>query len=99
MTDTSGTVMAGRSGIVKAAAYVVSLLLPYLQTFDLRPLTVYKTITLSNTQFAGDPQGVAPHVIWGYVGLAVLYAVAYSSFALSAGMFLFEGRELGGAEG
>jgi ABC-type transport system involved in multi-copper enzyme maturation permease subunit len=99
MTNGSGTVMDGRSVIVKAAAYIVSLLLPYLQTFDLRPLTVYKTITLPNTQFAGDPQGVALSVIWGYVGLAVLYAVTYSSFALSAGMFLFEGRELGGAEG
>jgi ABC-type transport system involved in multi-copper enzyme maturation permease subunit len=99
MTDNSGTVMAGRPIIVKAAAYLVSLLLPYLQIFDLRPLTVYKPIALAGTQFALDPQSVSLSTIWAYVGVALLYAVAYTAFALSAGMWLFHGRELGGSEG
>ncbi len=99
MTDGSGTVMAGRSIVVKAAAYLVSLLLPYLQIFDLRPLTVYKPIALAGTQFALDPQSVSLSTIWGYVGVALLYAIAYTAFALSAGMWLFHSRELGGSEG
>jgi hypothetical protein len=91
--------MAGRPMAVKGAAYLVSLVLPYLQIFDLRPLTVYKPIALAGTQFALDPQAVALSTIWAYVGVAVLYAVAYAAFALSAGMWLFHGRELGGSEG
>ena len=99
MSVGSGTVMADRSFPVKAVAYVISLLLPYLQTFDIRPLTVYKTITLAGTEFFGDPQGVSIWTIWLYVFAAVIYAAFYIAFALSAGMFLFEGRELGGGEG
>jgi hypothetical protein len=99
MTDGSGSVTAGRSIFVKAIAYAVSIVLPFLQTFDLRPLTVYKTIALDGTRFAGDPQAVPLSTIWSYVAVAALYGIAYSVFALSAGMWLFEGRELGGAEG
>jgi hypothetical protein len=99
MADSSGSVMAGRSVVVKAVAYVVSLVLPFLQTFDLRPLTVYKPIALPDTFFSLDPQSVSLGTIWGLVGIAALYGIAYSAFALSCGMWLFEGRELGGAEG
>ena len=99
MADSSGSVMAGRSIIVKAFAYVMSLLLPFLQTFDLRQLTVYKVIAVSGTSYAYDPQAVHLSTIWGYVFIAMLYAIAYAGFALSAGMWLFETRELGGAEG
>ncbi len=91
--------LAGRSLLTKSVAYLISLLLPYLQIFDLRPLTVYKTIRLPGTMFATDPQGVWLGTIWAYVGIAVLYAVAYSIFALAAGMWMFQSRELGGSEG
>jgi ABC-type transport system involved in multi-copper enzyme maturation permease subunit len=98
LTDDSGSLLAHRSVLVKAFAYGISLLLPYLQIFDLRTLTVYKTIRIG-TNFVGDPQGVYLGTIWSYVGVAFLYCLAYSIFSLSAGMWLFEGRELGGAEG
>jgi ABC-type transport system involved in multi-copper enzyme maturation permease subunit len=91
--------MTDQSVFVKGIAYVVSIILPYLQTVDLRPLTVYKPIGLTGTMFAYDPQSVTLGTIWGCVAAAVLYAIAYSAFALSAGMWLFEGRELGGSEG
>jgi len=42
---------------------------------------------------------VYPGQIWAYVGIATLYGIAYATFALSAGMWLFKSRELGGAEG
>jgi ABC-type transport system involved in multi-copper enzyme maturation permease subunit len=94
----SNDLMANRSPITKGFAYVISLLLPYLQIFDLRSLTVYKTIRVG-VYYTNDPQGVYLGVIWSYVGIAALYCICYSIFSLGAGMWLFEGRELGGAEG
>ncbi len=99
MSADSGTVMAHRPAVVKAVVYIASLVVPFLATFDLRPLTVYTTIKVAGTAYAYDPLGVAPHVIWGYVALAALYAVTFSAFALSVGMWSFQGRELGGNEG
>jgi hypothetical protein len=98
LSDDSGSLLAHRSVLTKAFAYGISLLLPYLQIFDLRTLTVYKTIRIG-AYFQADPQGVYLSTIWCYVGIAFLYCLAYSIFSLSAGMWLFEGRELGGAEG
>ena len=98
LTDGSGSAMDGRSPVVKGVCYFLSLLLPYLETFDLRPLTVYTPIRITST-YAGDPQGVFLGTIWAYVGVAVIYCVTYSVFALSAGMWMFQTRELGGAEG
>jgi ABC-type transport system involved in multi-copper enzyme maturation permease subunit len=98
LADDSGSLMAHRSVLLKGFAYGISLLLPYLQIFDLRTLTVYKTIRIG-TYFQDDPQGIYLGVIWSYVGVAFLYCAAYSIFSLSAGMWLFEGRELGGSEG
>ena len=43
--------------------------------------------------------GVSLASIWGYTGIAFLYAACYAAFALAAGMWLFQNRELGGAEG
>ncbi len=99
LADHSGSVLANRPGIVKGLGYLLSLLLPYLETFDLRPLTVYKPIRLAGTTFAADPQGVYLGTIWGYVGVAAIYCIAYSVFSLSVGMYMFQTRELGGAEG
>lgn len=97
LADDSGSLLAHRSPIVKGCAYVISLLLPYLQIFDLRTLTVYKNIRVGG--YINDPQGVYLGVVWSYVGIAFLYCLCYCIFSLGAGMWLFEGRELGGAEG
>lgn len=91
-------------GLLKLVARVVALVFPYLATFDLRSLTVYHEIAIRGTQFwpaAGtiNPDVVYLHQIWAYVGIAALYGIAYSAFALSTGMWLFKTRELGGAEG
>jgi ABC-type transport system involved in multi-copper enzyme maturation permease subunit len=99
LADNSGSVLAGRSAIVKACGYVLSLVIPYLETFDLRPLTVFKPIRVAKTMFADDPQGIHPSTLWSYVGVAAIYCICYSIFSLSVGMFMFQSRELGGAEG
>ena len=99
MAHGSGTVMAERSPLVKVVVYLGSLALPFLAAFDLRPLTVYASIRVAGTAYAADPLGVNPSTIWGYVAVAALYAVAFSAFALSVGMWSFQGRELGGNEG
>src|SRR6185312_7568149 len=92
------------SGLAKAASRLVAVIFPYLATFDLSSLTVYKTIALRNTMFWPAPGTIHPdvvymHQIWSYVGIATLYGIVYAVFALSAGMWLFKTRELGGAEG
>jgi ABC-type transport system involved in multi-copper enzyme maturation permease subunit len=81
-----------------AVLWLVSQLFPFLQIFDFREHTVYGQIQVPNTQFA-ETGTIAFPLLWGYVGVAVLYAVAFSTFALSAGMLSFARRELGGAEG
>ena len=62
--------LAGRSGLVKGFAYVISLVLPYLETFDIRTKTVYGTIKLAGTMYASDPRGVTMGEIWSYTGVA-----------------------------
>ena len=86
-----------RPAVVKALAYFVSWVVPYLQTFDLRKYTVYESIVIPGTQFAKGTNTLGR--IWAYLGIAFGYAVAYATFALSVGMWLFRTRELGGAEG
>jgi ABC-type transport system involved in multi-copper enzyme maturation permease subunit len=78
-------------------AYLISVLLPYLEVFDLRHLTVYERLAIAG--FREDPGSVPYSTVWLYLLVAFVYAVAYSAFALSAGMWLFQNRELGGAEG
>ncbi len=99
MSASSGTVMANRPFLAKAAVYAASEVLPFLAAFDLRPLTVYATVKVAGTAYASDPLGVNPSTIWGYVAIAALYALTFSAFALSVGMWSFQGRELGGNEG
>ena len=95
-----GTGAVATSGVItKGLAYVMSVVLPFLQTFDIRQKTVYSPIALKGTQFVADVRAVSLGEIWGYVGIAALYAVCYAVFALSAGLIVFESRELGGAEG
>jgi len=91
------SVLAGRSIVLKIIAYCVGLLLPTLEAFDLKPLTVYSKIAVR--QFSADPNAVHLQTIWTYVALSAAYAVAYVCLALSVGMWLFRRRELGGSEG
>jgi len=90
--------LAGRP-VMKALAYVGSVLLPYLGTFDDRPRTVYGKITISGMEYLQAQGGTALSSLWAYTGTATLYALAYAVFALAVGMLLFQTRELGGAEG
>jgi ABC-type transport system involved in multi-copper enzyme maturation permease subunit len=90
---------AGRSIITKSFAYLLGVVLPFLETFDLRQKAIYSEIKLAGTQFALHVNAVPPMDLWWYVGVATLYAIAYVAFSLSVGMLLFQGRELGGGEG
>ena len=78
---------------------MLSLVLPYLEAFDLRSKTVFGTVKLAHTMYAADPRGVTLFDIWSYTGVATIYAIGYAAFALAVGMWLFHGRELGGSEG
>lgn len=83
----------------KAFASVASLVLPYLNTFDLRGPTIYHDIAVAGTYFARNSGAVSLGAIWIYVAVAAGYGIAYAAFALSCGMWLFQRRELGGGEG
>jgi ABC-type transport system involved in multi-copper enzyme maturation permease subunit len=86
-------------GVSKAFAALLATVLPFLAVFDIRQYTVYGTIGLGGTQYAADPSATPFSHILGYVAIAAIYAVAYTTFALAAGMWSFQTRELGGAEG
>jgi hypothetical protein len=88
----------GQGGPLVKLLWAVSQFLPFLQVFDLREHTVYGTMRVPGTQFYHTGT-IAVSAVWGYVGIAVLYAIAFSTFALAAGMLSFSRRELGGAEG
>ncbi len=91
--------LAGKPAIVKGVAWFFSLILPYLESFDLKKWTVLSTIRVPGTTFAADSRGVFLSDIYGGVAHAALYAVAYVGFALCAGLISFQSRELGGGEG
>jgi hypothetical protein len=93
---------ANASLLTKAIAWVVALVLPFLQVFDFRQHTIYRDIAVPGTRFtdlARYPYAVDLGTIWGYFGVATLYGIGYVTFALAAGLLLFENRELGGNEG
>lgn len=87
------------SAIVKQIANVVTLILPYLRTFDLRDKTIYSQIVIGNVNPDETFNAVTVGEIWRYVGVAGLNAGAYATFALAVGLLLFSSRDLGGAEG
>ena len=87
-----------KNALAEAAAFV----LPYLQTFDLRQVALFREISVPGTEFADVnkyPTAVGLGTIWGYIGVAALYGLGYATFALGSGLLLFQTRELGGAEG
>jgi ABC-type Na+ efflux pump permease subunit len=89
----------GHSIILRAFAYIVSLVLPYLENFDLKPLAVLRPIAVPGTSYENATNMITLGNIWSYVGISTLYAFFYATFALAFGMYLFRTRELGGAEG
>jgi ABC-type transport system involved in multi-copper enzyme maturation permease subunit len=89
--------LGDKSWLVKGPAYLVSVLFPYLEAFDIRALTVHRPLAIY--RFASDPNAVELSTIIAYLAISAAYALAYSIFALSVGMWLFQTRELGGAEG
>jgi hypothetical protein len=89
----------GRSGVVRVFANIISSVLPFLRVFDLRDKTVYSPIKIPGTMFEQNPAAVELSRIWLYVAIAAAYGIAYVVFALSAGLWSFRTRELGGAEG
>jgi ABC-type transport system involved in multi-copper enzyme maturation permease subunit len=89
--------LGDRSWLVKGPAYLVSIVLPYLEAFDIRPLTIHRNIAAFG--FETDPNSVPLATVFTYLGISTVYAIAYALFALSVGMWLFQSRELGGAEG
>jgi hypothetical protein len=70
-----------------------------LATFDLRGPALYHEVAVAGTAYAHSANAVSLLSIWGYIGLAGAYGLAYSTFALAVGMFVFQRRELGGNEG
>lgn len=93
-----GSALEGRSPFMKGIAQVLTTVLPYLEHFDLRQAGVTGQIAVPGTIFANNPQAFTLGAIWAAVGLAFIYALCYVVFALVAGMLMFHGRELGGAE-
>jgi len=89
--------LEGQSLVGKAIAVVAGTIMPYLAIFDLTAKTVYHRIAVGG--FAGEPGATSLWTIWSYVAMAFGYAVIYVFFALTAGLWLFHKRELGGAEG
>src|SRR5688500_6498038 len=74
-----------------AILWAVSQVFPFLQIFDFREHTVYGKIAVPGTEFVTSGT-IEFWTVWGYVGVAALYAVAYSAFALSVGMLSFARR-------
>ena len=95
----SQSLWAGRNVVTKFLAFVIGNIVPFLETFDLRAKTIYSRVAVPWTEFANDPSAVSMGEIWGYTGVAALYALCYATFALGIGMLLFQTRELGGGEG
>lgn len=95
--DVPGSALYDAGAITKAFVYVISLVLPYLETFDLRQLTVYRPIAISEAM-GRDINAVRLGTIYGYLGVSAVYALCYAAFALSAGLLLFRSRELGGGD-
>ena len=87
------------SAVARAGAYALNTVLPFLSVFDLTQYTVYAPVRIAGTELADDPLGVWRSELWGYVGVAGLYFVAYVAFVLLVGHLSLRTRELGGGEG
>ena len=79
--------------LARWASHFAATVLPYLETYDLKAKAIYGKVAVAGFD------GTAVSVLWTYVAVALAYTTAYSVFALTAGLWLFRSRELGGAEG
>jgi hypothetical protein len=95
--STGGSALQGRGVFAKGVATVVRSVLPALGLFDLKAKTIHSRLAVKI--FAADPDAVHVSTLWGYVGLSTAYGIAFAIFTLAIGMWLFQTRELGGAEG
>jgi hypothetical protein len=86
-----------RNALVRGLVAFMRAGLPYLEAFDLKSRTIYGKLAVA--QFASDPAATPVSHVLGYLGISVVYGIAFVTFALSVGMWLFQTRELGGAEG
>ncbi len=93
----AGGALAGKSPAIQIVGRALGLLLPYLGTFDVKDMALLSTIKAG--AFTADPEAVPLSSLWGYVGIAALYAISYCTFVLGAGLWSFQRRELGGGEG
>lgn len=91
--------VAHKSAFTRAVGWLGETILPFLSVFDLRHLTVFKTIRLSGSIFATDDEGIFASQMWIGTAAAAGYAILYIIAALALGLLLFRNRELGGAEG
>jgi ABC-type Na+ efflux pump permease subunit len=87
------------SALRRGFAHTASTVLPYLEVFDIRHQTIYHDIAIGGSRAAAANNAVTLGAIWLYIAIAAGYGIAYAAFALSAGMWLFQTRELGGNEG
>jgi ABC-type Na+ efflux pump permease subunit len=85
--------------VTKLVGWIAETVFPFLSVFDLRHLTVFKTVRLAGSIFASDDEGIFASQMWIGTASAAGYAVLYVTAALSLGLLLFRSRELGGAEG
>lgn len=76
---------------VRAAAEAVATLVPFLEAFNLNRRLSHTMLTPFE---AGSPGAEVWNDVWAYVGLAAVYAAAYTAVALAAGVWLFRRRSL-----
>lgn len=89
---------ASRSNPFVAFLWAISHVFPFLQVFDWREHTVYGVVSWPGAEIF-KTGSIALGTLITYIGIAFLYAIAYSTFALATGLMSFARRELGGAEG
>ena len=89
----------GAAPWLRAGAWIVNSVVPFLAVFDLRDETLFSDIAVPGTAFAADPSAASLAGIWADVGLAAIYGGLYAAAALAGGLLLFRSRELGGAAG
>ncbi len=92
-----GAPLGERNILVRGFVAFIRAGLPYLEAFDLKSKTIYGKVAIA--QFVSDPNATPLSQIAGYLGMSFLYGIAFTVFALSVGMWMFQTRELGGAEG
>ncbi len=99
LTRYIGPELASSGPVAKVLGSGISLILPYLETFDLKGVALMSVLAVPGTPYVTDPHLVTWYSVIRYTGIATVYAVCYVVFVLSAGMWSFQRRELGGGEG